>query len=798
MIKHCKSYIELSIWLLVFAVGVRFFEAVLLNQKFTLSIVCNLSGLVYDIALFLRTGIWGLLLYIVVCCFSEKSVRFFFRILFSIMLLLSLILIVFFTTSGFLLDNVLFTYSLKELWDIVESSSTTPVWAYIVMVALPALYFYVSGKRIIIHRIVLLIFAILTLSSFFIFCKLPAHTEQYNVKVNKTYFFLQSIVREKNSAYQECDKDIIEAVAEFRSYFPEHQFDDTEFPFLYKAQYQDVLSPFFNLQPDPPNIVFIIVEGLSYDNLYNDFQLMPFLDSLSKQSLTWGHCLSAASRTFGIFPALFGAAPLGEKGFMEQSPFNPSHHTLLQILQKNNYHNYLFYGCKWPNFDHIDNFAQQNQMSYLKAQAWDSDLKKESIDPSWGYEDHILFLQAHRTLNRQNSNPRVDAYLTLSTHGPWEYPRSSHFQKIVKNKITVNNKLSAQRKKAMLDSLDVYGSFVYIDWALQQLIEDYQKRNDFCNTIFIITGDHPFYVTQFAGYANYHVPLVIYSPMLKSGRHMKGVVSHRDITPTLLSLLHANYNIETPEQVTWLNTALDTSLTFNARTFSPLQLIDHSLGGVMYHNYILCEGMLEQFTDGTSKKINDPEVLQKMNKLLSLYQLLDSYILNNNTLIKPTCTLQTSQRVVVDIVDTISQSSYFAEKDKLPVVVAPNGGGIALYFDDSENYPIGLLNYKIPDNVETIVLDIEFRIFIKNSDRDKILKVVTDLSDRTTNSFYQAEVLDYDKHNQWYTFKHSITCRKETWATFQGKPVCKAYLWNGDNVEGYIDDIKVKVIVTEI
>jgi len=793
-----KSYIELAIWLLLFAVGIRFFETLLLNQKFILSTVWNLTGLVYDMALFLRIGIVALLMFFVGCFFSEKNTRFFFRILFSLMLLLSLILIVFFTTSGFLLDKVVFTYSLKELWDIVASSSTTPVWAYIVMVVLPVLYFYCSGKRIAIHSVILLIFAVLTISSFFIFSKLPAHTEQYNVKVNKTYFFLQSIVKEKNPAYKESDEELIKAVVEFRSYFPELQFEEIEFPFLHKAQYKDVLSPYFNLQTEPPNLVFIIVEGLGYDNLHNDFQLMPFLDSLSKQSLTWECCMSAASRTFGVLPALFGAAPLGEKGFMEQSPFNPPHHTLLQILSQNNYHNYLFYGCKWSNFDHIDNFAQQNLMSYLKFEEWDSDLKNETINPSWGYEDHLLFLQAQRTLSRKKSNPRVDVYLTLSTHGPWEYPKNSHFQKIVKNKIKGNYKLSAPQKKALLDSLNVYGSFAYADWALQQLFESYQKRSDYNNTIFIITGDHPFFVTQFAGFTNYHVPLICYSPMLKSGRNMKGVVSHRDITPTLLSLLHDNFNIETPNQVAWLNTTLDTSLTFNANSFSPLQLIDHSLGGVMYKNHILCEGIVEQFTDGTFKKVDDSEVIQKLNRLFSLYQSLDSYVLNNNALIKRNTLQSASKKVVMDIMDTISQSSYFAQKGNLPVVVAPGGHSAALYFDNTQNYPFGLLNDSIPNNVKTIVIDIEFSIFINNSNRDKTLKVVTDLTDSKTNSFYKSEEITPDKHNQWYTYKNSITCSKETWTTFNGKPVFKVYLWNNNNLEGYIDDIKVKVTVDEI
>jgi uncharacterized sulfatase len=393
---------------------------------------------------------------------------------------------VFFSTSGFLLDKVLFSYSLKEIINIIQSSSKSPVWVYVTVVAVPLLYFYLSGKRFKINRILLVTFAVLTLSSFFVLSKLSVNTEQYHIKVNKTQFFVKSIFKRPTAyIFQKNDKETIKTIEEFRSYFPEHQFVETDYPFLYQATCNDVLSPFFNLNSQLPNFVFIIVEGLAYEYLYNDYQLMPFLDSLSKQSLAWEHCLSVSARTFGVFPALFGASPLGEKGFMEQCPNNPEYHSLLRILHQNNYTNYLFYGG-WIDFDNMGHFANKNNVKYLKNSDWDLDIENQKIGSSWGYEDHLTYLQAHRKLNKKKSSPRTDIYLSLSTHDPFEYPNSQHFQNTVKNKVVRNKTLSEQQKKDILNSINLYGSFAYSDWSIQQLMEGYKKRDDYKNTIFII------------------------------------------------------------------------------------------------------------------------------------------------------------------------------------------------------------------------------------------------------------------------------------------------------------------------
>ena len=791
---HIKSYIELCIWLLVFAIGIRFFEAILLyniSHKFISNILWNLTGLCYDISLFLRLSACILPIFVIVSFISEKVTRTTLRVLLSLILFFSIVCIIFFSTSGFLLDNAVFAYSIKDTIGIIKASTKSPVWVYIVAVVLPVLFFYFSGKRIKIHRVLIVTFLILVLSSFFVLNNLSLHTNQYHIKANKEFFFLKSVLQKRVSAFEENNEQLVHAVHEFRSYFPELQFVEPEFPFLYQAVYKDVLSPFFDLKPEPPNFVIIIIESLAYDFLRYGNVIMPFLDSLSKKSLSWDQCLSVSARTYGVFPALFGTAPLGKYGFMDLCPNNPAYHSLPSILSQNGYTNTFFYGG-WMGFDNMAQFSKKNDITYLKDRDWEEEIVKNNIGAAWGYEDHITYKQAHRILNKITTSPRMDVYLSHSTHDPFEYPESSYFQNIIKNKTIQSNDLSEKEKKNILSSLKLNGSFAYSDWSIQQLMEEYKKRDDYENTIFIITGDHDVRTNQFRGYANYHVPLIIYSPMLKSGRNMKGVVSHRDITPTILSLLKNNYDIKTPNEVTWLNTALDTSLIFNATSFSPLQVIGHTIGGVLYNNYLFCEGILEELTDKGPQKIDKPEVLKQMERLQYLYQSLDLYILNNDALIRNFYAHKNkSAKTAIDIEDTIAAKSYFASSSKLPVLEGPDGHNTTLYFDDSSEYPIGFLNYEIPIGIEIFKVDIAFKIYAVN-EGDKHIELVADL---LGTPHYKVDYLKVDIHNSWYTYENSFIFRKEIWEQAENEPRLKIFLWNHNQLKGYIDDIKVKVVV---
>ncbi|HAZ25236.1 MAG TPA: sulfatase, partial [Algoriphagus sp.] len=112
---------------------------------------------------------------------------------------------------------------------------------------------------------------------------------------------------------------------------------------------------------------------------------------------------------------------------------------------------------------------------------------------------------------------------------------------------------------------------LYADDAVKEFINEYKKRPEFSNTIFIITGDHRLpEIPMSSRLDRFHVPLIIYSPLLEKTDYFKGVTSHYEITPSILAFLEAQVGIELPEQVTWQGQVLDTARNFQSRIAMPL------------------------------------------------------------------------------------------------------------------------------------------------------------------------------------------------------------------------------------
>ncbi len=112
---------------------------------------------------------------------------------------------------------------------------------------------------------------------------------------------------------------------------------ESRYPFLHKDETPDVLGPFFNTAPTPPNVVIIIVEGLGRAFTGPDAYLgsfTPFIDSLAQQSLYWENFLSEGGLTFAVLPSIVGSLPFGQQGFADLGAQMPDHLSLPGILKK--------------------------------------------------------------------------------------------------------------------------------------------------------------------------------------------------------------------------------------------------------------------------------------------------------------------------------------------------------------------------------------------------------------------------------------------------------------------------------
>jgi uncharacterized sulfatase len=117
----------------------------------------------------------------------------------------------------------------------------------------------------------------------------------------------------------------------------------------------------------------------------------------------------------------------------------------------------------------------------------------------------------------------------------------------------------------------------------------------------------------------FHVPFIIYSPMLKRVQHFKGVSSHFDVTPTLLSLLNKHFKLKTPSTVQWLGSGLDTSHTFRSLHSIPLMPNKNELVDYLDKDYYIANGVLYKLEEYmhmemSTNKATQQEVMAVFNE----------------------------------------------------------------------------------------------------------------------------------------------------------------------------------------
>lgn len=349
---------------------------------------------------------------------------------------------------------------------------------------------------------------------------------------------------------------------------------NVEYPLIKSQQIEDVLGGYFDLKEEKPNIIFIIVEGLGRDFVGEGAEFggfTPYLDSLSTKSLYWENCLSTTGRTFGVLPSLMGSLPFGKSGFMELEKY-PNKLTLFSILKNNGYHTSFYQGTN-SSFDGVDRFLLSENLDFvLDKSGFGNQYKLQAEDAagsSWGYPDKELFKKS-MSLPRKESQPRVEAYMTISNHEPFIPPQQAFYEKEVKQIISKSS-YDSKSEKIIKKNSNVFATLLYTDDAVKYALEEYQNQPNYDNTIFIITGDHRLIpIPQRNAMSRFHVPLIVYSPLLNTSRKMSSISSHFDVTPSLLAMLENQYELKMPKKVAWMGGALDVATEFRSTKNIPL------------------------------------------------------------------------------------------------------------------------------------------------------------------------------------------------------------------------------------
>ncbi|MCF0206044.1 MAG: LTA synthase family protein [Bacteroidales bacterium] len=296
----------------------------------------------------------------------------------------------------------------------------------------------------------------------------------------------------------------------------------------------------------------------------------------------------------------------------------PAYKSFVSILNDSGYESSFFYGG-WYGFDDMDIFAKRCGMDlYFKKAEYDS----VSDRNQWGLHDGFVLQESLKSIDKQDGKPYFHFYLTLTTHDPFDFPDADKYLSRLDErfaKIKVNKKGLA--------------SFLYIDDCLKNFFKAYEKKASYKNTIFVITGDHSFWQSKDRFIDNIHVPLIIFSPMLKQGQRFASLETHRNVSPSILAILRNNFGVKIPEHTHTLNHGLDTSKNFEAKTFSPLYDCGRNFKGIMYKEYFVTKTSVQKFTIKNKRlEIQNAKTDSSLMKICDLYLQLDNYIMTNDAL----------------------------------------------------------------------------------------------------------------------------------------------------------------------
>ena len=727
--------------------------------------------------------------------FSKKVASYITSILFSIIIIAEFCLIFYYKTTGLLMGSELIE---RPLWETLHTvKSVLNIWMIATAILFIVGYTFVSVK--IVNRqqttdnrpcekstqsqIIFLVLMIISLPAFFILN--PSWNEN---SVNKIWYCVDSCFLDEDADNADISMSRLnfenEKIERYKTIYPQREIIDNEYPLERTDNIDNVLGKYFKKSEGKPNIVFVVVESLGADlfgvNEYG-YTFTPFLDSLSKHSLLWTNCLATTPRSFGIVPAMTGSVPHGPKGF--QFGDMPEHNSLLSVLKNNGYETSAFYAGNF-SFDKVYDYLIAEKIDYLSP-FYEESMKKENKKYDftyWGYQDHVTVDKSMEIIERRDKNKSYfDLLITISQHD--NRLKLNDKKKVEAYNEKVNTIISTLSEDEHTKYNDINGhlaAMMYGDDAVKDFVKKYSELYQDGNYIFVITGDHSLNLNPDHPLDAFHVPLIIWSPMLKKSSHFKSVVSHNDIVPSLNALLRDNFNLTTPNEIHWVGDELDMSKSFRCDLKTCFLRYTRSIYDGIYENYYytfeknnkkayLIKENLEL------EEIDNKSIINEIDAKFKSLVYVDNYAYSNNKMTKnpifPHQSFDTIKEVVID-------SIYCGSEPEKPSVKKPKAVKI-LSTDIESKY----------DEVKVVMTaDVMFTgnvwqdQFINlgiNFTHDKNQKITS--LDNISKSFVERNYY----RNQWLNLEfvkiYSVKDFKDNKLEIYLEPTKKDFMWNPDH-----------------
>jgi hypothetical protein len=412
-----------------------------------------------------------------------------------------------------------------------------------------------------------------------------------------------------------------------------------DFPFMRTDRTQDVLGPYFSLARRPPTLVFVVVEGLGRDFSGPNSRLgsfTPFLDELAGRSLYFEHFIAPQGRTFGVLPSVFGSLPFGQHGFNDLGDKMPIHDDLFSTLQSNGYDTRFYSGTNL-DFDNERTYLTRQGVKKLRDLAYH---QREHVLPagsnSWGFADADLVRFALAGEAKEADAPAIVALQTISMHTDYHFPDQERYRTRVLERVHELG-IAQSRWQFYRDNIDIFSSILYTDDALRQFFKGVQSLPGQADTVYILTGDHRLPELPMSDVLErHHVPLLIYSPLLKAPANIRAVSSQFDLAPSLLAWLSHTYGLRTPTQTAWLGKGLDMFAEYRNLQDIPIKPVKGEPPAMLSGDQYLLRGQLYNVSPQLSAEAtSNPQALATLQTKLAAFDAANRGMESSGRLLPP-------------------------------------------------------------------------------------------------------------------------------------------------------------------
>ena len=316
------------------------------------------------------------------------------------------------------------------------------------------------------------------------------------------------------------DFSLLSSMGKSQDFASEFNFFDEEkraalFDGLYPTTDGDSIIQVLNTKR--PNILIILMEGFGgafVEPLGGLPDVTPHFNRLSKEGVFFTNCYANSFRTDrGTVCTFSGYLGLPTASVMKIPAKNRTLPAIAEGLSKAGYKTDFLYGGD-INFTNMKSYLLSTGYQRLTANT-DFSLAEQTSN-AWGVNDDITFEYLYNQLrNRKEEGPWHTAFLTLSSHEPFEVPYHRLEDKIP-------------------------NAFAYTDECLGKFIDRLKQTPAWKDLLVICLPDHGFYYPREGSNAMprfYHIPLLWLGGAVKQPMQVDKIMNQTDLAATLLGQL---------------------------------------------------------------------------------------------------------------------------------------------------------------------------------------------------------------------------------------------------------------------